>query len=101
MTKRIAQFLYTSLFALAAITPAYAADINREWVDFTPPNEIKWVKNPAGTNESAILFGDPAKPGPYVIRRAKGIHYDGAKDQETIIQVWGMGPATSTPAEKK
>jgi hypothetical protein len=29
------------------------------------------------------------------------VHYDGAKDQETIIQVWGMGPATSTPAEKR
>jgi hypothetical protein len=29
------------------------------------------------------------------------LHYDGAKDEETIIQVWGMGPATSIPAEKK
>jgi hypothetical protein len=28
------------------------------------------------------------------------VHYDGAKDEETVIQVWGMGPATSTPAEK-
>ena len=22
------------------------------------------------------------------------MHYDGAKDEETVIQVWGMGPAT-------
>jgi hypothetical protein len=29
------------------------------------------------------------------------VHDDGAKAEETIIQVWGMGPATSTPAEKK
>ena len=29
------------------------------------------------------------------------IHYDGAKDEEAVIQVWGMGPATSTPAERK
>ena len=29
------------------------------------------------------------------------VHYDGAKDEETIIQVLGMGPATATPAEKK
>jgi hypothetical protein len=29
------------------------------------------------------------------------VHYDGAKTEETIIQVWGMGPATSTPAEKR
>ena len=138
------------LFNFAA--PVRAADINREWVDFTPPAEINWRKNPNGSNESALLFGDPAKPGPYVMRikwypgkfsrphwhpndrffvvisgtwwmgtgtkydpdstvpapagsyvihRAKGIHYDGAKNEETIIQVWGMGPATSTPAEAK
>ena len=24
-----------------------------------------------------------------------------SKNEETIIQVWGMGPATSTPAEKR
>ena len=29
------------------------------------------------------------------------IHYDGAKNEEAVIQVWGMGPATSTPAEKR
>jgi hypothetical protein len=29
------------------------------------------------------------------------LDYDGAKTEETIIQVWGMGPATSTPAEKR
>jgi len=29
------------------------------------------------------------------------VHYDGAKDEETVSQVWGMGPATATPAEKR
>jgi len=150
MFKTIAKIGFATFILFAA--PAYAADINREWVDFTPPAEIKWVKNPNGSNESAVLFGDPSKPGPYVIRlkwnpgkmsrphfhpndrffivisgtwwmgtgtkfdpdstvpapagsyvihRAKGIHYDGAKDGEAIIQVFGMGPATSTPAEEK
>lgn len=37
----------------------------------------------------------------YVIHYANKIHYDGAKDEEAVIQVWGMGPATSTPAEKR
>ena len=32
---------------------------------------------------------------------AKKIHYGGAKDEDCEIQVWGMGPATSTPAERK
>ena len=37
-------------------------------MDFTVPSEIKWGQNAAGTNESAVLFGDPSKPGPYVVR---------------------------------
>jgi hypothetical protein len=129
-----------------------AAGLDPTAVEFTAPSDIKWVRNAAGTNEQAVLFGDPAKPGPYVIRikwlpgnmsrphfhpndrffvvisgtwwmgtgekfdpdstvpapagsyvihYAKGIHYDGAKGEEAIIQVSGMGPATSTPAEKK
>jgi quercetin dioxygenase-like cupin family protein len=140
------------LAATAAATSARGADIDRTAVDFKTPAEIKWVRNAAGTNESAVLFGDPSKPGPYVVRikwlpgnmsrphfhpndrffvvlsgtwwmgtgetfdpnntvpapagsyvihYAGKVHYDGAKDEETIIQVWGMGPATSTPAGKR
>ena len=121
-------------------------------VDWVLPSEIKWVKNAAGTNEQAILFGDPNKPGPYVVRlkwlpgnmsrphthpndrffivisgtwwvgsgtkfdpngtvpmpagsyvihKAGQPHYDGAKEGEAVIQVWGMGPATNTNAEQK
>ena len=43
----------------------------------------------------------PAPAGSYVIHYGGKVHYDGAKDEEVVIQVWGMGPATSTPAEKK
>src|SRR5258705_12489340 len=45
-----------------------AAELDRAAVDFKTPGEIKWVRNAAGTNESAVLFGDPSKPGPYVVR---------------------------------
>ena len=140
------------LVALALLplgSAAYGADLDRSAVDFTTPAEIKWVRNAAGTNEQAVLFGDPSKPGPYVVRLkwlpgnmsrphfhpndrffvvisgtwwmgtgetfdpagtvpapagsyvihyGGKVHYDGAKDEETVIQVWGMGPATSTPA---
>ena len=37
-------------------------------VEFTAPDKIKWVKNAAGTQETAVLSGDPDKAGPYVIR---------------------------------
>jgi hypothetical protein len=121
-------------------------------VEVTTADKIKWVKNAAGTQENAVLFGDPTKPGPYVMRlrwlpgnmsrphfhpndrhfvviegtwwvgagekydpestvpvpaggyvlhKAGAIHYDGAKKEPTVIQVWGMGPNTSTSAEKK
>ena len=43
----------------------------------------------------------PMKPGSFVFHPANGHHYDGAKDGEAVIQVWGMGPNTSTPAERK
>ena len=40
----------------------------------------------------------PVPAGSYVIHYGGKVHYDGAKDEETVIQVWGMGPATSFPA---
>jgi hypothetical protein len=145
---RKAALLSLFLVSLAA----KAADIDRTIADFKTPADIKWVRNAAGTNEQAILFGDPSKPGPYVVRvkwlpgnmsrphfhpndrffavisgtwwvgtgekfdssatvpvpagsyvihYGQKVHFDGAKNEECVIQVWGMGPATSTPAEKK
>ena len=58
----------TLLAVLLAASVGHAADLDREAVDFKTPAEIKWVRNAAGTNESAVLFGDPSKPGPYVVR---------------------------------
>jgi hypothetical protein len=145
------------MFSVAAVAMMMAmsasiADIDRSAVDFTTPADIKWVRNAAGTNETAVLFGDPSQPGPYVMRikwlpgnmsrphvhnfdrffvvisgtwwlgtgetfdpdstvpvpagsyvihRAEQAHYDGAKDEETVIQVWGMGPVTTTSVEQR
>ena len=43
----------------------------------------------------------PVPAGSFVTHYAKEIHYDGAKDGEVVLQIVGMGPATSTPAEQK
>ena len=43
----------------------------------------------------------PMPPGSYVTDFAKGIHYDGAKDGDAVIEIVGEGPATMTPAEVK
>jgi quercetin dioxygenase-like cupin family protein len=149
----------TRALALASIalmmlpgTLSSQAQLDPKAVQFQKPEEIKFVRNAAGTQETAVLFGDPAKPGPYVVRlrwlpgnmsrphshpndrffvvisgtwwlgsgekydpastvpvppgtyvihHAGQVHYDGAKDEPAVIQVWGMGPATSTQAEKK
>lgn len=43
----------------------------------------------------------PIPAGSFVTHYAKQIHYDGAKDEEVTLEIVGMGPATSTPAEAK
>jgi hypothetical protein len=152
VTAMIRMFSLAVLAMMMTASSGYGADIDRTAVDFKAPSDIKWVRNAAGTNEQAVLFGDPSKPGPYVVRikwlpgnmsrphfhpndrffavlsgtwwmgtgdkfdpestvpvpagsyvihYGGKIHCDGAKDGETIIQVWGMGPATATPAEKR
>jgi hypothetical protein len=40
-------------------------------------------------------------PGSFVTHFGKQIHYDGAKDEEVILEIVGEGPQTSTPAEAK
>jgi quercetin dioxygenase-like cupin family protein len=43
----------------------------------------------------------PMKPGTFVTHFGKGVHWDGAKDEDAVILIMGEGPATSTPAEAK
>jgi len=143
--------LSIAVVVMTLATPGGRADVDPAAVEFAAPDDIQWVRNAAGTNETAVLFGDPQKPGPYamqikwlpgnmsrphshnqdrffvvisgtwwlgtgdtfdpdstvpvsagtyVIHHANQLHYDGAKDGEVVIQVWGMGPVTTTPAER-
>jgi hypothetical protein len=137
------------------LTAAYGADaviLDRAARDFKMPDQIEWKGRPGSTNQAAILFGDPAKPGLYVQLLKRGpndwsrphshpndrfitvlagtmwigtgakfdpnntvplkpggyvrdianqVHYDGTKEDGLTIEIIGMGPATSTPAEAK
>jgi quercetin dioxygenase-like cupin family protein len=38
----------------------------------------------------------PLKPGSYMKHPAGAIHYDGAKDEEVIVQIAGYGPSGTT-----
>jgi len=40
-------------------------------------------------------------PGSFVKHVGKQVHYDGAKDEDTLLEIVGEGPATATPAEVK
>ena len=43
----------------------------------------------------------PVRAGSFVTHFANQIHWDGAKDEEVVLEIVGMGPATSTNAEQK
>ena len=152
ITRWIIACALACVAAGCATTAENTGRIDPASVSFIESKDIKWVPNAAGTAEQAVLYGDPSKPGLYIIRykwkagnmsrphfhpndrlivvlsgiwwvgtgevfdpsstvpmRAgtyvthygKKIHYDGAKDEDAIIEVHGIGPATSTPAERK
>ena len=130
---------------------AKAIDLDSTAVAYKLPNQITWTGDPNAA-ETAVLLGDPTKPGLYIVLvkwhphhmshphfhpndryitvlsgtwwvgtgtkfdpdrtvpmpagsyvtdLAKGIHYDGAKDEEAVLEIVGEGPATLTPAEAK
>jgi quercetin dioxygenase-like cupin family protein len=131
--------------------PAPAAEPDPAVLTYKLPDQIKWVENGRG-GAQAVLVGDPAKPGLYVVLTkwyagnmsrphshptvryitvlsgtwwlgwgdkydpdstypvkagsfvthfANQIHYDGAKGEDAVLQIVGIGPAESAPANRK
>jgi len=70
------------------------------------PNDrfITVLKGTWWVNTGANYDPDGMKPvpaGSYVVHYGGQVHYDGAKNEECILEIVGMGPATSTSAERK
>jgi len=137
------------LVLLASLSIAFAGvPAGEDPVVRVPPEKLKWESKPEDLGFSqAIVEGDPAKPGIYIIQvkfppgvmskphihgetrygtvikgtwwtgegkvfdpgktvplkpgsfmkhPAGTYHYDGAKDEEVILQLMGMGPSTTT-----
>ena len=53
--------------ALATGFSARAAEPDSKVVGYTLPENIQWKDNAARTNQTAILYGDPTRPGPYAV----------------------------------
>ena len=139
----------TLLLSALAAAPARAqpAPDAKGFIRATP-DEIQWKAAELGV-KNVVLYGDPSKPGLYVVRNTfppgimsaphyhsqdrfvvvikgtwytgtddawdpattkglgpgsymmhpKGaIHFDGAKDEEVIVQITGMGPVETVPS---
>jgi hypothetical protein len=134
-----------------AQTPDAKVKLDPAVLAYKLPDQIAWTEDPMGA-KSAVLAGDPSKPGLYVVlvkwtphhmshphwhpndrfitvisgtwwvgtgpkfdpdstvpmpagsfvtHFGKQIHYDGAKDEDAVLEIVGEGPATATPAEAK
>jgi hypothetical protein len=143
--------LAIALIAPLSAAPARQADLDPAAIAYKLPSQINWTTDAMGA-QSAVMLGDPAKPGLYIVlvkwtshhmshphwhpnaryitvlsgtwwvgtgpkfdpestvpipagsfvtHFAKQIHYDGAKDEDAVLQIVGEGPATATLAEAK
>jgi quercetin dioxygenase-like cupin family protein len=140
-----------ALFVNAA--PAGAAEPDPAVLSYKLPGDLKWTDSAAYPGlKSAVLYGDPDKPGLYAVRNRFSpgtitrphfhpndrfilvlsgtwwvgtgeqfdpestkpmpagsyvvhyggkVHYDGAKNEECEVIIYGMGPATSTRVAAK
>ena len=60
------------------------------------------IKGTWWTGEGDVFTPDrtvAVKQGGFMLHPAGLHHYDGAKDEEVIVQIIGMGPVNSTPTE--
>jgi hypothetical protein len=77
---------------LMSVLSASAAKDDQGFVR-TTPEEIQWKDVPNGMGvQNAIGL----KPGSFMKHPAGGHHFDGAKDEEVILQIIGMGPSGTT-----
>jgi quercetin dioxygenase-like cupin family protein len=65
--KLIATAIALSIVATGwSAVDAAEAPLNPKAINIKLPDQIPWKRNAAGTNEAAVLVGDPTKPGLYV-----------------------------------
>ena len=138
---------FALLVSSLTVATTYAAEPDPAVLSYKQPADLKWTDNTAYPGlKSAVLCGDPEKPGPYAVRNhfpagtmtrphfhpndrfiivvsgtwwvgtgekfdpdstkpmptgsyvvhyGGKVHYDGAKNEECEVVIYGMGPGTS------
>jgi len=69
ITTSLSRRLWLAALLAAAVLPLGAAkpsDLNPAALAYKLPGQIHWSSDPMGV-ESAVLLGDPAKPGLYIM----------------------------------
>ena len=147
------RYLMTPLVFAGMLGASSAAELNPAAVIYKLPDQIPWGPVTASGAQTAVVIGDPTKPGFYMVYNkwtkgnhfsrphfhpndrfivvlqgtwwvgsgpkfdpanttpmpagslvthfGKQVHWDGAKDEDTVLLIMGEGPATSTAAEEK
>ena len=69
--------LTAAIFALGSVMPGDAAELDPSALVYKLPDQIKWNPPSAAGSQNAVLVGDPAKPGLYVVlnKWLKGNHF--------------------------
>jgi hypothetical protein len=145
---RTTTIVVVALAAAVGLVVNASADKDKAGFVRITPEDIKWNDRPGYDGvKSAVIQGDPSKPGIYVIRAkfspgtmtrphwhpedryvvvvsgtwytgegdnfepdktvplkagsfmlhpAKAHHYDGARDEEVVVQIVGIGPSATT-----
>jgi quercetin dioxygenase-like cupin family protein len=66
--KHVRVMMAALVLAAAAASGAAGADpLNPKALAFKLPEQIPWKRNAAGTTETAVVYGDPEKPGLYAV----------------------------------
>jgi hypothetical protein len=86
---------------VCGLSAARAADLDPAAVVFKLPDQIKWTENPAAGNANAVLYGDPSKPGLYIVLvkwhpgHMSHPHFHPNDRFITVISgTWWVGPGT-------
>jgi len=65
--KHLRVMMAALVLAAAGAGVAGADPLNPKALAFKLPEQIPWKRNAAGTTETAVIYGDPEKPGLYAV----------------------------------